>query len=176
MVAGGGPVNRGTHAAEVSEIAGEASEVLETPCWWEHGVAALYLSHLHLPLSLGDGVGAADDGVHLVTGGAGLQVEMLAGESPTQHGRVGTPGVAEGESVVSAESHGARHGRGGAQHQAVEVNPDLTDLLGGGADGEGAGGGGGGGRLDQVGVVGGGGAATANLEDTAHSEPLSTAP
>ena len=111
-----------------------------------------------------------------MAGAAGREVEMLASQSPAQQGRVGTAGVADAESVVSAETHCAGHGGGWAQHEAVEVDPDLTDLLGGRADGVGAGGGGGGGRLDQVGVVGGGGATTVHTEDAAHSEPLSTAP
>ena len=86
-------------------------------------------------------------------GRGGKQLTVLAGDVATHRGVVHLVGGGEGEDV-----RGARHapgGRGGAvaQTELVEVQPDLTDVGGGPADGHLAGGGGGVARPGEVGVV-----------------------
>ena len=174
MLAGGGSVHGGADPAEVVEVAGGPGEVLETAAGREEGTAALDLRDLHPPLPAGGGVGAADDGVHLVAGGAGVKIDVLAGEGPAEQRRVGPARTADSQRVVSTETHRPSSAGGWAQHRRLEVDPDLADVGVGGADVVGAGLGGGGGVLDEVGVVGAGAPATAHGEDAADSEGLST--
>ena len=68
----------------VVQKSSESSVVLETSCRGQQSVGALNLGHLDVPLPGGGGVCGADEGIHLVTSGAGVNIHVLSCQGSTQ--------------------------------------------------------------------------------------------